>query len=227
MALAGNAILAVWNDVDPEFEDDFNDWYLREHIIERTSVPGLGRGRRLRADTGSPRYMAFYEAETMGVLTQGAYREQLDNPTEWTRRIMPRFRFAQRGLCDVAVSLGDGIGGAAAVVHVTPGVRPEDAPRLRAWISNGLLPELVGLRNVAAAHLWTLAPGEPASPTTTLSHSAEPEHPLAWVIVVETLDLAGAEAMTAAILVRNPMAHGAADVRPYPSYRLLYAVDQR
>jgi len=227
MSLPGKAILAVWNEVDPEFEDDFNDWYLREHIIERTSVPGLFRGRRYRADAGSPRYMAFYEAETMDVLTQGAYREQLANPTEWTRRIMPRFRFAQRGLCDVAVSLGDGIGGAAAVVHVTPGDGAEDAARLRAWIAGSLLPELAASPNVTAAHLWTLAPGEPASPTTALSQNAEPEHPLSWIIVVETIELAGADAMRAAILVRNPTAHGAADVRACPSYRLLYALDQR
>jgi hypothetical protein len=227
MPLPGKAILAVWNEVDPEFEDDFNDWYLREHIIERTSVPGLFRGRRYRADAGSPRYMAFYEAETMDVLTQGAYRDQLANPTEWTRRILPRFRFAQRGLCDVAVSLGDGIGGGVAVVHVTPGDAPEDAPRLRAWIADILLPELVALPNVTAAHLWILAPGEPASPTSALSRKAEPEHPLAWIIVAETIDAAGAEAVSAAILVRNPLAHGASDVRAYPGYRLLYALDQR
>ena len=106
MPLLGTAILAVWNEVDPEIEPDFNDWYLREHIPERLSVPGMNRGRRYRADAGTPRYMAFYEAASMDVLTQGPYRTQLDNPTAWTQRIMPHFRFAQRGLCDVAVSIG-------------------------------------------------------------------------------------------------------------------------
>src|SRR5258708_40366363 len=62
MALLGNAILAVWNEVDADAEGDFNEWYLREHIPERTMVPGVNRGRRYRADEGSPRYMAFYEA---------------------------------------------------------------------------------------------------------------------------------------------------------------------
>ena len=38
MALLGNAILAVWNEVEPDIEDDFNEWYLREHIPERTMV---------------------------------------------------------------------------------------------------------------------------------------------------------------------------------------------
>jgi hypothetical protein len=223
MPLLGNAVLAVWNEVDPTIEDDFNEWYCREHIPERTMVPGLTRGRRYRAEEGSPRYMAFYEAASMDVLTRGPYRLQLDNPTVWTQRIMPHFRFMQRGLCDVAGSMGNGMGGAAAVIHMTPA----DAPRLRDWITKTLLHEIHALPDVAAAHLWTLAPGEPRSPTTSLSQRAEPEHPLAWVVVVETMELADAIAITDVVLGRDPKAHGAAAVNPYPSYRFLYALDRR
>ena len=223
MPLLGTAVLAVWNEVDPDAEDDFNAWYVREHIPERTTVPGLIRGRRYRAEEGSPRYMAFYEAMSIDVLTKGAYRVQLDNPTAWTQRIMPRFRLMRRGLCDVAGSVGEGMGGAAAVVNLTP----RDAPRLRQWITETLLHELHALPDVAAAHLWTLAPGEPRSPTTALSQRAEPERPVEWVVVVETMDLTGARVVTQAILDCDPNAHGAAEVHAYPGYRLLYGLDRR
>lgn len=223
MALLGDAILAVWNDVAPEIEDDFNDWYLDEHLGERLSVPGMNRGRRYRADRGSPRYMAFYEAASMDVLTKGPYREQLDNPTPWTQRLMPRFRFAQRGLCDVAASFGGAIGNAAAVVHMTP----DDAPQLRDWIIESLFHELQGISEVTGAHLWTLTPGEPVSSTTRLTETAAVAPPLAWVVVVETADVAVAEAMAATILVRDPRRHGAAEAYACPAYRLLYAVDPR
>jgi hypothetical protein len=223
MPLLGTAVLAVWDEVDRVIEADFDAWYLREHIPERTSVPGLLRGRRYRAETGSPRSMAFYEATTLGVLTAGPYREQLANPTDWTRRVMPHFRFMRRGLCDVAASLGDGIGGAAAVVHMTP----DDEPRLREWIAGTLLPETLTMPDVVAAHLWTLAPGEPRSATTALSQDAEPERPIAWVVVVETTGLSEAEAISRAILDRDPKSHGASDVQPYPSYRLLNILDRR
>lgn len=222
MALLGNAVLAVWNEVAPEAEDDFNEWYFREHIPERTLVPGLVRGRRYRAEHGSPRYMAFYEASSMDVLTQGDYRTQLANPTAWTRRIMPHFRFSQRGLCDVVGSVGEGIGGAATVVHLTPG----DEPRLKAWITGTLLHEVHALPQVANVHFWALSPGEPRSPTSALSTQAQ-ERPIAWVIVAETMEFAAAEAIQSAILGRNPVAHGAAEVHPYPSYRLLYTLDRR
>jgi hypothetical protein len=167
--------------------------------------------------------MAFYEAGSMDVLTKGVYRDQLSNPTNWTQRVMPHFRFAQRGLCDVVGSVGEGIGGAATVVHLTPG----DEPRLRKWIVDTLLHEIHALPQVANVHFWALAPGEPRSPTTELSRRAEPDRPIEWVIVAETMEFAAAEAIQAAILGRNPKAHGAAAVRPYPSYRLLYALDHR
>jgi hypothetical protein len=183
----------------------------------------MKRGRRYRADTGTPRYMAFYEAASMDVLTRGPYRVQLDNPTAWTQRIMPHFRFAQRGLCDVAASFGNGVGSAAAVMHLTP----SDAPQLRSWISEKLLPELCASPHVVAAHLWTLAPGEPASPTSALSRQAEPDRRLAWIVVAETADTAGADAIAAMIMVRDPKAHGASEIVACPTYRLLYAVDPR
>ena len=49
---------------------------------------------------------------------------------------------------------------------------------------------------------------------------------LAWVVVVETMDLAGANAITADVVNRQPRAHGAAEVRAFPAYRLLYALDR-
>ena len=221
MSREAKAILTIWNDVDPTIEDDFNEWYFREHIPERTSVPGMLRGRRYRADVGSPRYMAFYEARDMDVLTKGIYRTQLNNPTAWTTRIMPHFRFAQRALCDAAATVGEGVGAAAAVLHLTPG---DDEAALRKWVE-ALLHELHALPDVVAARFWTFSPGEPSSPTTELSLRAEPDRPLDWVIVVETQEFAAAEAMRSVVLGRNPMAHGAAVVQPYPVYRLLYAHD--
>ena len=192
-------------------------------MAERTRVPGISRGRRYRAEAGSPRYFALYQADAMVVLTPGAYRAQLDTPTDWTRRVTARLTFARRGLCDVAASAGDGEGGVLAVVHL----KPVDAVRLRGWIAGTLLPGLTEMRDVACAHLWTLSPGEVVSPTTQISQNAGGGDQIAWIIVVEAMDLAAADAAVTEILARDPAAHGAADVTIYPRYRLLYARDGR
>lgn len=219
MALLGKAVLGVWNEVDPAIEDDFNDWYVHEHIPERTDCPGFLRGRRYRAVEGTPRYMAFYEVADLSVLTCGHYRTQLDNPTAWTQRVMPGFRIAQRGICDVLGSVGEGIGGAATVIHIHPAPGGEDA--LRAW-AEAILPRLRALKQIVAAHVWVGAAGEPVSPTTELALRAAPDRPVAWVLAIEAAGVEFLDAARHLALDSNPLAHGAADVIPYPSYRLLF-----
>ncbi|MGE4047383.1 MAG: hypothetical protein AB7F35_21150 [Acetobacteraceae bacterium] len=221
MALLGKAVLGVWNEVDPAIEDDFNEWYLQEHIPERTSVPGMLRGRRYRADDGSPRYMALYEAETLDVLTSGAYRTQLDNPTPWTQRVMRGFRVAQRGICDVIASAGQGIGGVATVIHMSLAPGHEDA--LRAWLQ-GQVARLVAMKQIAAAHAWVGAKGEPSSPTTDLASGATPAPSVEWVLAIEATVPEALKTAREAVLADGPARHGASDVRPYPTYRLLYVL---
>ncbi len=46
MALAGRALLAIWNGIAEEAEADFLAWHVREHIPERVAVPGFLRARR-------------------------------------------------------------------------------------------------------------------------------------------------------------------------------------
>jgi hypothetical protein len=216
----GSAILCVWNDVDPAIEDDYNDWYLREHIPERLAVPGMLRGRRYRADEGSPRYMAIYETETISVLTSGVYRAQLANPTAWTRRVMPGFRLMQRGICNVVASVGAGIGGAATVLHLRP--EPGGELALAAW-AQVLLAALLAQRQIAAAHIWSIMPGEPGSPTTALTRNSATERGVDWVVMIEGSDAAAVETARSTALNARPTQNGAAAVLAYPTYQLLYA----
>ena len=221
-ALLGQAILGVWQDIDPAIEADYDAWYLHEHIPERLAVPGMRRGRRYRATEGSPRYAAFHEAATLEVLTSGAYRTQLANPTAWTRRVMSGVRLMQRGLCTVIGDVGQGIGGAATFLHMRP--QPDAEAFLHNWIVGSLLPELITLPDVAAVHAWSLAPGEPASPTTALTAGGAVNRPLHWVVAIETSDVAAADAARDAAVRHDATAHGAAEVIAYPSYALLFAL---
>jgi hypothetical protein len=77
---ADAGILAIWTDIAPEREADFNEWYWREHFPERLSLPGFRRGRRYRAITGTPRYFAWYELDAPEILASPAYLERLDQP---------------------------------------------------------------------------------------------------------------------------------------------------
>jgi len=39
-------VLAIWNDVDPNSEIDYNEWYFQEHLPDRLGVPGFLSGQR-------------------------------------------------------------------------------------------------------------------------------------------------------------------------------------
>ena len=110
MALAGTAAVVIWNDVAPEAQAEFVAWHNREHIPERVSVEGFRRGRRGRAISGGPEFFTLYEVENEAFLG-GEYLRRLNDPTPWTRRVMPAFRQASRALCRVEFSLGAGVGG--------------------------------------------------------------------------------------------------------------------
>jgi hypothetical protein len=161
MALLGTAVLCVWNDVDSSVEDDYNDWCRLEHIPERLSVPGLLRARRYKAIEGSPRYMALYEAASIDVLTSGAYRSQLANPTVWTRRIMPGFRLMQRGIRSIVASDGTGTGQVAVIAHLRP---PVDADSAMPGWAREVVSSLLAVKTIEGAHVWAVAPGAASKP---------------------------------------------------------------
>lgn len=222
MPLQGSAILCVWNDADPALEDEFNEWYLRQHALERVGIPGINRARRYRAaGDGAPRYAAFYEADTLDVLRSETYVRLLDEPTPWTRRMMPAFRNMQRGICSVAASLGEGIGGAASFWHLSP--TPGEEARLRAWLCETVLPPIMRLPGIVAAHVWEGVAAASARPTTEVALRGGADRGVELVLVVEAQEQGALDRLRPPFRAHEPAEQGAAHVDTYPDYSLLVA----
>src|SRR5262245_55403461 len=110
--LRGKGALAIWNGIAPDGEDDFYRWHNTEHIPERVGVPGFLRGRRYLS-TARPRdFFTLYETESAETIRSAPYLARLNDPTPWTRRVLPHFRDTFRLGCRVAASWGRGEGGA-------------------------------------------------------------------------------------------------------------------
>ena len=123
-AIAADGILAVWNDCAPDLREDYEAWYLAEHLIERLSVPGFHWGRRYRALDGGPEYFTYYQTDSAAVLVSDAYRARLDAPTPETRRIMTTaFWNMSRTVCRRTASGGCIRGAAVVTVTGWPGTR--------------------------------------------------------------------------------------------------------
>ena len=112
--LAGEAVVAIWNGIQPEARESFYDWHVNEHMPERVGIPGFRRGRRyIAADAEThPEFFTLYEADSMPVLQGADYQGRLNDPTPGTIANTSKFTDTFRALSRVLVSLGPG-GGAA------------------------------------------------------------------------------------------------------------------
>jgi hypothetical protein len=78
MADTRPGILAIFNNVAPGREAEFEEWFQHEHLYERLAVPGFPLGRRHEV-AGEPRYLNFYVTQSADVLMSAAYRARLDH----------------------------------------------------------------------------------------------------------------------------------------------------
>jgi hypothetical protein len=111
MSLAGKGVIAIWQDLVPEFKDEYREWHNRQHIPERLGIPGFRRARRFIAAEGGPEFYTLYEADRVEDMSGKAYLDRLNAPTQWTQKIMPAFRNMARSVCCVTYSVGAGEGG--------------------------------------------------------------------------------------------------------------------
>lgn len=108
MPEAATALLALWNDVDPAREAEYEQWHAREHVPERLTVPGMLWALRLRAvGAGTlPRYLTLYGLRDQGVLESAPYRRLLAEPTPASRSMRPALRHIARWVCRLDLEEG-------------------------------------------------------------------------------------------------------------------------
>jgi hypothetical protein len=136
MALLSNAAMLLWYDILEEAVDAHDVWHTREHFPERIGIPGFLRAHRWVAESGSPRYFVVYEVTDIGVLSGADYLQRLNNPTEWTRAMMPRFRGMTRGFCKVTQRHGTVLGSLALTIRYSVGCG--DRQRFAHWLDDTL-----------------------------------------------------------------------------------------
>lgn len=145
MPLLGSGMLMTFTEVPDEHEQDFNEWYNREHIDERTQLPGFLRSRRYVACEGtvSPKYVAWYETRDVSDLGAPGYMALLADQTDWSKRVMGQFSLFQRLTLRVTVDQIAGFGGAYSLVRFAAPEGEDAQMALRAHIESELLPGAV------------------------------------------------------------------------------------
>lgn len=162
MTLLGRAAVAMWWDMAPDQRAEFEDWHSHEHFPERMNIPGFLRGSRWSAADGSEGFFVIYELDGYETLTSEHYLARLNDPTPWSKKMMPHHRNMVRSQCRVIASHGGGVASVMATLRLSPQPGREEA--LSAHLHDALasLPSRPG---VTGAHL--LQTDTPKSGVTT------------------------------------------------------------
>lgn len=197
MALAGGGAICIWNDITAEGRAEFYAWHNTEHIPERIAIPGFLRGRRYiaRDAATAPEFFTLYETATVDVLTSAAYLARLNAPTAWTKTATQGFRNTSRALTRVAGRQGAGSGGVLATLRFD--VVADAGGEVSGRICSAVLPALVAMPQVVAAHLCLTNNAASAARTTESRDRTDILAAPEWVVLIEASGEAAAEGAAA------------------------------
>jgi hypothetical protein len=153
MALYGKGMLMTFTETPPGVEEDFNEWYNREHIDERVWMPGFHRARRYVDADGDARikYFATYETDKVEDLADPDYMELLKDQSDWSKKVMATFTKFDRVTARITIDLSHGFAGACAFARFFPA--PPVMSGLRGHLESTLLPALVARPGMIGAVL--------------------------------------------------------------------------
>ena len=83
-----SGLLAIWNNANKEYLNEYEEWYNNEHLFERLSVPEINVARRFVSLKSNYNYFTSYEAKTSKTFFSIEYINKLNNPTKKTKFVM-------------------------------------------------------------------------------------------------------------------------------------------
>lgn len=224
MALLGGGVLLTFTEVPAEVEEDFNEWYNREHIDERVDMPGFLRARRYKAINGRPKYFATYETTQVENLAAPEYLARLADQSAWSKRVMAQFSLFHRMTCHISADFGHGVGGVLTLIRFFPDEEVK-AP-LRQWLCETGLPALVARPGLLGGSL--LENDLEVSNAPALKRGVK-DFPVVsaqeWAILVDGAEAGPTAAAANALLGPDVLAeHGVAGEVQFATYQLLFGV---
>lgn len=216
MALAGQAVMINWCNVDAADRVRFYAWHTRHHMADRVGIAGFQRSRRHAAIQASSDYFFIYEVESLAVLTGQDYRTRLDNPSEFTRTHHGLIKGSVRLAASVLHTVGVGQG--ACVLTARCNVDVTVAHALDGHVVREIIPAILDRADVVAAH-WLLTDAN-ASGVTRPGVRAPATLP-SRVLIVEALSPEALDAVRASSgLDRAVQPRGASEAPLIDTYRL-------
>jgi hypothetical protein len=219
MALLGDAAVAMWWNVAEERLAEFHEWHSKEHLPERLGIPGFNRGSRWQRE-GCGEFFVIYELATYETLVSEAYLARLNDPTPWSKTMMPLHRDMIRSQCRVIESHGRGVATYMNTIRVSP--QHARHSMLEDYLRPALakLPESLG---VTGGHL--IRTETPPAAVTTEQEIRGGDAVADWIILVSGHDASALRAVCSEALGQAALReHGAETSDCGEPFRLVHAM---
>ena len=195
MPLLGQAALAMWWDMAPDKNAEFQDWHSHEHFRERLGIPGFHRATRWSSADGGEGVFQVYELDAHATLSSPAYLAHLNAPSPWSTKMMPHHRNMVRSQCHVLESSGGAVARHALALRISPAAGADEA--LRASLK-ALLARMVDQPGCVGGHL--LRHEAPVMAQTTEQKIRGGDRYADWVLLVVGYDLGALTALATSTL---------------------------
>lgn len=220
MALLGQAAIAMWWDMAPDWRLEFEDWHSHEHFPERMGIPGFLRGSRWASATGGEGFFVMYELDRYETLSSDGYLARLNQPTPWSTKLMPQHRHMVRSQCRVLESVGGALARHALTLRLSPLAGRGD--ELRAYLAEQAAAIAVQPGTTGAHLLQTQTPA--LAPTTEQKIRGGSDGVADWIYLVCGYELPVLEGLARGALGPGALArHGAADPQWAGTYSLSHS----
>jgi hypothetical protein len=187
MKLFGKGMMVTFTEVPTDLEDEFNQWYNREHLDERIGLPGFRRARRYQAVDASIKYMSTYECTQSSDIGSSTYLDVLAAPSEWSKKIMPRFSKWHRMVCRVIADSSRGMGSYLSLARFYPD--PAHTSDAEAWLTSGILDEVSQRPGLTGTCAIAVDLEIDQRMTRTFGQEPDPNQMPEWGVLVEGTDL--------------------------------------
>jgi hypothetical protein len=150
-------LLAIWADIEPDYQQEFVKWHNCEHVAERVSLPGFHVGHRYRALDKARDFFMVYETDTADVMQSEPYLHAQNHPTPWTRQSISHFRNTLRTIYTLVAVAGQQPALEAPyvlLVRSNPPAEPGGAEEVRRWYREEHLPRLCAVPGTLRARLY-------------------------------------------------------------------------
>jgi hypothetical protein len=150
-------LLAIWANIDADYQQEFVKWHNCEHVAERVNIAGFHVGHRYRALDEARDFFMVYETDTADVMQSAPYLHSQNNPTPWTRQSIAHFRDTLRTIYRLVAGVGTQPALDAPyllLVRSNPPQEPGGADEVIRWYREEHLPRLCAVPGTLRTRLY-------------------------------------------------------------------------